>query len=198
MKYIKKEVIFHDIDRDDARKSVTSELVQLMERYDRKRDPFNIDISKVIDDINAKRLAIIKKPDDYEKFINGNLFSRAFIESLDYDIQPFVLPEFTNTNDASAVRDYMQIIKDKKYITAQTYRRLYVQETAIRDIDTVLCDTIMEYTDRYLRSRYTNRTELIEWLRVQAVRIKLLNTIPLRISKTDNQKERIVERKPVK
>lgn len=198
MKYIKKEVIFHDTDRDDARKSVTSELVQLMERYDRKRDPFNIDISKVIEDINEKRMAIIKKPNDYEKFINGNLFSRAFIESLDYDIQPFTLPEFTNTNNPSAVRDYMQIIKDKKYLTAQTYRRLYVQECAIHDIDSVLCDTIIEYTDKYLRSRYTNRTELIEWLKVQSVRIDLLNALPLKLNKTNNPKEKIVDEKPMK
>ena len=198
MKYIKKEVIFHDTDRDDARKSVTSELVQLMERYDRKRDPFNIDISKVIEDINEKRMAIIKKPDDYEKFINGNLFNHSFIESLDYDIHPFTLPEFTNTNNSSAVREYMQIIKDKKYITSQTFRQLYVQECAIREIDSVLCDTITEYTDKYLRSRYTNRTELIEWLKIQSVRINLLNTLPVNISKTNNKNGKNIDENTTK
>jgi hypothetical protein len=77
----------------------------------------------------------------------------------------------------------MKILKDKHYLLSKTLICFMKQEIAVADIDTALSETISEYINRYLRSKYTSRVELYNWISVQNERIELLN-----ISRTDDKK----------
>lgn len=175
--------IWADTERNQQYESVTSELCKLMQQYDRKKRPFDIDIADIVNDLNEKKTAVTKREDDYNKFINNSLFSRSFIDSIDVDVEGLSLIPFTNKDNKQSANEYMKILKDKHYLLSKTLICFMKQEIAIADIDTDLGDTISEYINRYLHSKYTSRVELYNWISVQNERIELLN-----ISRNDDKK----------
>ena len=167
--------LWADVERNQQYESVTSELCKLMQQYDRKKRPFDIDIADIVNDLNEKKTAVTKREDDYNKFINNSLFSRSFIDSIDVEIEGLSLIPFTNKDNKQSANEYMKILKDKHYLLSKTLVCFMKQEIAIADIDSDLCDTISEYINRYLHSKYTSRVELYNWISVQNERIELLN-----------------------
>lgn len=167
--------IWADTERNQQYESVTSELCKLMQQYDRKKRPFDIDIADIVNDLNEKKTAVTKREDDYNKFINNSLFSRSFIDSIDVEIEGLSLIPFTNKDNKQSANEYMKILKDKHYLLSKTLICFMKQEIAIADIDADLGDTISEYINRYLHSKYTSRIELYNWISVQNERIELLN-----------------------
>jgi hypothetical protein len=179
----KTKSIWADTERNKQYESITSELCKLMQQYDRKKRPFDIDIADIVNDLNEKKTAVTKREDDYNKFINNSLFDRSFIDSIDVEIEGLSLMPFTNKDNKQSANEYMKILKDKHYLLSKTLICFMKQEIAVADIDTALSETISEYINRYLRSKYTSRVELYNWISVQNERIELLN-----ISRIDDKK----------
>jgi hypothetical protein len=175
--------LWADIERNKQYESVTAELCKLMQQYDRKKRPFDIDIADIVNDLNEKKTAVTKREDDYNKFINNSLFSRSFIDSIDVEIEGLSLIQFTNKDNKQSANEYMKILKDKHYLLSKTLICFMKQEIAISDIDATLGETISEYINRYLHSKYTSRVELYNWISVQNERIELLN-----ITRIDDKK----------
>jgi hypothetical protein len=167
--------IWADTERNQQYESVTSELCKLMQQYDRKKRPFDIDIADIVNDLNEKKTAVTKREDDYNKFINNSLFARSFIDSIEVEIEGLSLIPFTNKDNKQSANEYMKILKDKHYLLSKTLICFMKQELAVADIDSALGDTISEYINRYLHSKYTSRVELYNWVSVQNERIELLN-----------------------
>jgi hypothetical protein len=179
----KTKSIWADTERNKQYESITSELCKLMQQYDRKKRPFDIDIADIVNDLNEKKTAVTKREDDYNKFINNSLFDRSFIDSIDVEIEGLSLMPFTNKDNKQSANEYMKILKDKHYLLSKTLICFMKQEIAVADIDNALSETISEYINRYLRSKYTSRVELYNWISVQNERIELLN-----ISRIDDKK----------
>ena len=167
--------IWADTERNQQYESVTSELCKLMQQYDRKKRPFDIDIADIVNDLNEKKTAVTKREDDYNKFINNSLFARSFIDSIEVEIEGLSLIPFTNKDNKQSANEYMKILKDKHYLLSKTLICFMKQELAVADIDATLGETISEYINRYLHSKYTSRVELYNWVSVQNERIELLN-----------------------
>lgn len=175
--------IWADTERNQQYESITSELCKLMQQYDRKKRPFDIDIADIVNDLNEKKLSVTKREDDYNKFINNSLFDRTFIDSIDMEIEGLSLIPFTNKDNKQSANEYMKILKDKHYLLSKTLICFMKQEIAVADMDAALGDTISDYINRYLHSKYTSRVELYNWISVQNERIELLN-----ISRSDDKK----------
>ena len=167
--------IWADAERNQQYESVTSELCKLMQQYDRKKRPFDIDIADIVNELNEKKLSVTKREDDYNKFINNSLFDRTFIDSIDVDIEELALIQFTNKDNKQCTNEYMKILKDKHYLLSKTLLCLMKQEIAVANIDAALGETISDYINRYLHSKYTSRIELYNWISVQNERIEILN-----------------------
>lgn len=167
--------IWADAERNQQYESVTSELCKLMQQYDRKKRPFDIDIADIVNELNEKKLSVTKREDDYNKFINNSLFDRTFIDSIDVDIEELALIPFTNKDNKQCTNEYMKILKDKHYLLSKTLLCLMKQEIAVANIDAALGETISDYINRYLHSKYTSRIELYNWISVQNERIEILN-----------------------
>ena len=180
--------LWADSERNQQYESVTAELCKLMQQYDRKKRPFDIDIADIVNDLNEKKLSVTKREDDYNKFINNSLFDRAFIDSIDVDIEGLSLIPFTNKDNKQCANEYMKILKDKHYLLSKTLLCFMKQEIAITNIDSALGETISDYINRYLHSKYTSRVELYNWISVQNERIELLN-----MSRSDDKKTKNAE-----
>lgn len=168
--------LFANSERNQQYESITSELCKLMQQYDRKKNPFDIDITEIVNDLNAKKLAVTKREDDYYKFINNTLFNHAFIESIkDESVQGLSLITFTNNDNKQSVNEYMKILKDKHYLLSKTLLCLTKQAQAVAEMDADLAETLNEYINRYLRSKQSSRIELYNWISVQNERIELMN-----------------------
>lgn len=168
--------LFANSERNQQYESITSELCKLMQQYDRKKNPFDIDITEIVNDLNAKKLAVTKREDDYYKFINNTLFNHAFIESIkDESVQGLSLIPFTNSDNKQSVNDYAKILKDKHYLLSKTLLSLTKQAQAVAEMDTDLAETLNEYINKYLRSKQSSRIEIYNWIAVQNERIELLN-----------------------
>ena len=181
----KRQHLWADSERNQQYDSVTMELYKLMQQYDRKKNPFDIDIADIVNDLNEKKIAVTKREDDYNKFINNSLFSRSFIDSLDIEIDGLSLIEFTNKDNKQSANEYMKILKDKHYLLSKTLICFMKQEIAISEMDESLGETISEYINRYLHSKYTSRVELFNWIAIQNERIELLN-----ITRNEDKKPR--------
>jgi hypothetical protein len=181
----KKPHLWADSERNQQYDSVTTELYKLMQQYDRKKNPFDIDIADIVNELNEKKISVMKRDDDYNKFINNTLFSRSFIDSIDLEIEGLSLIEFTNKDNKQSANEYMKILKDKHYLLSKTLICFMKQEIAISEMDNDLGETISEYINKYLHSKYTSRVELFNWISVQNERIELLN-----ITRTDDKKDK--------
>lgn len=174
--------LWADSERNQQYESVTTELYKLMQQYDRKKNPFDIDIADIVNELNEKKISVTKRDDDYNKFINNSLFSRTFIDSINLEIEGLSLIEFTNKDNKQSANEYMKILKDKHYLLSKTLICFMKQEIAISEMDNDLGETISEYINRYLHSKYTSRVELYNWIAIQNERIELLN-----ITRTDEK-----------
>lgn len=191
---------FANPERNQQYESITSELCKLMQQYERKKNPFDIDIKDIVDDLNEKKLSVTKREDDYYRFINNTLFNSEFIESAkDESVQGLSLIPLVNSAKGAStegdsetqpnghtlhqercqnkqyVNEYMKILKDKHYLLSQTLLSLMKQEQAITKIDAELGNALSEYINKYLRSKYTSRIELYNWISVQNERIDMMN-----------------------
>lgn len=147
-----------------------------MQQYDRKKNPFDIDITEIVNDLNSKKLSLTKREDDYYRFINNSLFSAAFIETAQtVSVQGLSLIGFTNNDNKQAANEYMRILKDKHYLLSKTLLSLTQQQIAVAKIDSDLGEILNEYITKYLRSKQSSRMEIYNWISVQNERIKMLN-----------------------
>lgn len=168
--------LFANSERNQQYESITSELCKLMQQYDRKKRPFDIDIADIVNDLNEKKLSVTKREDDYYKFINGTLFNQEFIESAKcVSVQGLTLVSFTINDNKQCVNDYAKILKDKHYLLSKTLLCLTKQAQVVAEMDADLAETLNEYINRYLRSKQSSRIELYNWISVQNERIELMN-----------------------
>ena len=168
--------LFANSERNHQYESVTAELCKLIQQYDRKKNPFDIDITEIVNDLNSKKLSLTKREDDYYRFINNSLFSAAFIETAQtVSVQGLSLIGFTNNDDKQAANEYMRILKDKHYLLSKTLLSLTQQQIAVAKIDSDLGEILNEYITKYLRSKQSSRMEIYNWISVQNERIKMLN-----------------------
>lgn len=185
---------FSDSMRDKQYKSITEEIIELQRKYDSKKGIFDLDITGAINKLNADRLSVAKREDDYRLFINGCLFSEEFTSSMNVDIEQLTLPSINDilnndgdneSNDdnsscqdkrrASLVKLYMSITNSKFYTLCSIAKRYIAQERALMECDHFMADIVSEYINRWLTEHHTTRVELYTWMSVQKERIMLLS-----------------------